>query len=705
MINMRFRILIIIFFLSFYFLLSKNVFAEVCSGGTCPDGRTWEDVCDRPCSDPERDCYASISCLPPINCTTSGCPDSTPHGCEPNSCGTVRCASGGYCYTDCTGCSSGPPPSNPVDTPTPTPTPSVGYLMGRVWNDANCNGEQDEITNHLSDPDMVQNPANTCDAAGATYLNLNAQVIYRNNATSVTTITKPDKCNPGPAWSVDALPGNYNVWLQPPAGWISTIDTQTVTVTNGQQTHQWFGVFSCPVLSAPTNLTPSGTLDPTFAGGVQSWTKNLCWNAVPSAQKYSVRIDKDSPSWGWNCNALNAGDSCNETTDTCYSYTFVPGHTYTWSVVPLVVCKTENCENVSSAPVSVTIPGCTVDVADQVLTEGAASTVVPNLSTFGSPTIHYIQYIISDENIAVSNPSTNPNSPYSTSISGRQAGTTTLTTKVFFNMISPNIFYPYYLACSDTSNIVVNPANAWFQTQGGDIHAQGSVISTLPESLLSPYFSLASSFTPSFPGVVSYGTTVDFGEGSVSEKGWLTKSSFSTSSFDYDYFFQKLSPTDTFNCGSPTTSSGSYKVTGDCTLTGSDLDFGTSKVTVLVDGNLNIGRNITLDTANGGFVAFIVKGNIQIDPSIGRESSSVDPNIQGLYIANGEFKTNEGDSDSSARFIGKGIFKANTFNLERDLGADNADTSAELFIFDPSLVMNTPTSLTTSQTSWLEVNP
>ena len=80
---------------------------------------------------------------------------------------------------------------------------------------------------------------------------------------------------------------------------------------------------------------------------------------------------------------------------------------------------------------------------------------------------------------------------------------------------------------------------SWFQTQIGDVHAEGDIASDLP---VSTYFSnrlIYASGRGSDPGVISYnGATTDFGSGEISVTDWLTNDDF-TNPYDFDYFYQR----------------------------------------------------------------------------------------------------------------------------------------------------------------------
>jgi len=275
--------------------------------------------------------------------------------------------------------------------------------------------------------------------------------------------------------------------------------------------------------------------------------------------------------------------------------------------------------------------------------------------------------------------------------------------------------------CSNSISFSIYPAFSWFQTQGGDVHEEGIIQSRIPYSDPIKYFSLNLN---SYPGLISFRDSYNFGQGGVSSKGWLAKSSFFPN-YDYSYFYQKLgSPTeDNFSCdpSCPTPSSGETKIyysRDDVTISGNDWNLpSNAKMVVLINGDLNIslnqGKRIIVPV--GSFLAFIVKGDIKISGNVGDKLSSTTPHLQGVYIADGiidTYQPNPTGEGSGFRLVGAGLFYAKGgFRLERDVKNDcgasicNATTPSEFFIFRPDLVINSPREIWTSEMTWTEVAP
>jgi len=140
---------------------------------------------------------------------------------------------------------------------------------------------------------------------------------------------------------------------------------------------------------------------------------------------------------------------------------------------------------------------------------------------------------------------------------------------------------------------------------------------------------------------------------------------------------------------------------------------------IFIDGNLTLAdgdgaSDQLIDVANGGFIAFIVSGDITIDESLGNSTlSDTTPNVEGVFIADGTFTvasrgTAAGGDD---RFVGEGSFIGwNGVNLNRDFsdGSDrsleNNDKAVELFIYRPDFIVTMPDIMLVPIRIWQETN-
>lgn len=150
-------------------------------------------------------------------------------------------------------------------------------------------------------------------------------------------------------------------------------------------------------------------------------------------------------------------------------------------------------------------------------------------------------------------------------------------------------------------------------------------------------------------------------------------------------------------------------------------------VIVLVEGNLifdDTGSNSQITTvADGGFLAFIVSGNITINDTVGHtlptttttDPASLSPNLEGVFIADGTITVaSQSPVSPDKKFIGAGTFVGwSGVTLGRDFtqtadplsAADNNTNATETFIYRPDLVQNTPYELKSAQVVWQEAAP
>jgi len=261
-------------------------------------------------------------------------------------------------------------------------------------------------------------------------------------------------------------------------------------------------------------------------------------------------------------------------------------------------------------------------------------------------------------------------------------------------------------------------ADAWFQTQEGDVHGQTGISSPVPDG---EYFCKNADYTPGYPGVVSYnGSSADFGSGSVSAPPaeWLAKTSSSKKS--YNYFYSLL--------GSPTyidppldgevlsVSDGIVAYSGDIATPQSGWDVGTNKAVILTSGKYLIKGKIRIDTANGGSLVVIAQGGIGVSKNL-PAPGTLNNRLQGIFITDGTFYTSiEEDfsltsAESNKILVVDGTVIANQVELKRDFEAlgggdyENETTPTETFRYDPSLFMNIHPDLWKSAFTWEELAP
>lgn len=276
-----------------------------------------------------------------------------------------------------------------------------------------------------------------------------------------------------------------------------------------------------------------------------------------------------------------------------------------------------------------------------------------------------------------------------------------------------------------TPELVYDP---WWHVVDGDVITNGNIISMIPSSCAlpgcNPLFGLEG--LGGFPGVPIYGgSSAEFGEGEVSSTGWSanTESLFGKI-YDYDFFSRLVRSDVTLTeIDSPSVNGGFFtsggapsrgfvwyhfdgNVLGDLTINSSVNMPGDRKVVVLVeDADLYINDRINVVDGTG-FMMFIVgkadsgtKGNIYVHEDV---SHPVEKEIEGVFLAEGQFRTGEGDNQLHIRGM---VAAYGGIVLERDLEGDNADEPAEVFEFAPDFILNFPRDLTFKRLRWKEVAP
>ncbi len=264
----------------------------------------------------------------------------------------------------------------------------------------------------------------------------------------------------------------------------------------------------------------------------------------------------------------------------------------------------------------------------------------------------------------------------------------------------------------------------WFQTTGGDVHADGAFAISIPADTCSgvcePYLTLndALSTPANLPhGILSYGNSYDLGttadDTNIAEDGydWRTNSQRGFPDYDYTFWSEYLADdvTGSFG-GGDITSSG----TGVYTMTGTSLN-GTvasgEQIIILRDGDLTIDSN--LQVANGGFLMVISSGTVTIDSGVGATPigsgggalTATTANVQGVFVANSIQTPSNGTGDLHLWLAGTFV-GWNSVVLERDLGGSLNNTEpAETFFYRPDFLVNAPSSIKRSVFDYQQIVP
>jgi len=252
-----------------------------------------------------------------------------------------------------------------------------------------------------------------------------------------------------------------------------------------------------------------------------------------------------------------------------------------------------------------------------------------------------------------------------------------------------------------TCSFSVQSPQAWFQTQDGDIHANGSITSLIPGSCAAaPYLSVT--LAGGSPGVVSWaGSDPTLGTGSISVLGWQAKTGIISTQINYEYLINRLNVDTTKvveNCVSGTcplpTESGTYYLGTDAILAGGVIGVG-KKVIIFAEGNINISSNITVPS--DGFFALIAKEGITFSKDV--------RNAQGFFLSDSTITiASDGGTNTDLDFQGEGSF-IGLGEVVFERGLVNNCTPAESFSSRPDLFINAPPEFQYSSFLFQEVAP
>lgn len=297
-----------------------------------------------------------------------------------------------------------------------------------------------------------------------------------------------------------------------------------------------------------------------------------------------------------------------------------------------------------------------------------------------------------------------------------------------------------YVCCTAPASLPDN--DAWWQTEAGNVYIRNNFASDIPDECVTPncdpnlitrnsdgdndsagvpmtydsYMSVNSKYTDRSPESRAFGVDhsnmlvenythfikgVDIGAGSPISSTIYSLPFGAVQDSDNTEIYFRNSSLDVYFTSKQTVPSG-------------------TKMIIFVNGNLNIDSSVQnieyIEVEEGGYLAFIAKGDINISPNIGNDDATdTTVNLQGVYVADNAVRINR-YSDASLRdkkFIGEGTFVGwNGFFIGRDYTnttepADrqlNNENPAEMFVFRPDLHKNTPAVMKRPNQLWQEVN-
>lgn len=177
------------------------------------------------------------------------------------------------------------------------------------------------------------------------------------------------------------------------------------------------------------------------------------------------------------------------------------------------------------------------------------------------------------------------------------------------------------------------------------------------------------------------------------------------------YGFVKPDPN---SAGTAPDNGRAYAYNGDVTITDAWTVDADEEIVVFINGDLTITNGAGVDhliqVAPGGFLAFIVSGDIIVNATVGNPVANNSPVLDGVYIANGTINIQASGTGGDRQFVGAGNFIGwSGVTLSRDLrvggsGSQNATNPSEVFVFRPDFIENIPTRMTRAYSLWQETN-
>lgn len=294
--------------------------------------------------------------------------------------------------------------------------------------------------------------------------------------------------------------------------------------------------------------------------------------------------------------------------------------------------------------------------------------------------------------------------------------------------------------------------NAWWQILGGNVFSKQNIQSLVPTSELPGYCDSTPSCTPAVidmnPGFTmespGFAFTLD---GSVMtyqnpDSSYLHASGSRSNALQalalsadlpeekYDFFYKKVADNVVQLPSSqkpvPAENPGIYLQEDNLTISDSNPWNVTNseQIVVFIDGNLYIDdssgldqRIITVEKGGDGFLAFFVTGDIIVSKNVGQSDIYTNPHsndvavVEGVYMANGIISIEGEDDIQDKKFIGAGTFVgwegvqlSRSFAVPGDNSLNN-QSPAEVFIFRPDFLVNTPKELKSAHFYLRELNP
>lgn len=258
---------------------------------------------------------------------------------------------------------------------------------------------------------------------------------------------------------------------------------------------------------------------------------------------------------------------------------------------------------------------------------------------------------------------------------------------------------------SSTNYFYLSPRReAWWQTVGGSIYANGSVRSEIPSASLSL---IAPGAGGALGALMRSSGTVDTGTGLVSSEGYSAQTTYRGKTMNYDFFAAHMGVTnntqndwgaDTMNKPVNSASRDFYYInptSNEASVSTPWVVANGESYVVFVNGDLRIASDVTVEP--GGYLSFIVNGNVAVSPAV--------VSMQGLYVVDGTFASESNGGTDLALEVEGSVVAWGGVSLGRDLASTNTTLAAERFTYRPDLLTNMPEKMKVFALKWEEVVP
>lgn len=495
------------------------------------------------------------------------------------------------------------------------------------------------------------------------------------------------------------------------------------------------GSGSCPVPGNPLFTAPTNGSDVNITTTKQI---TVSWSAAPNAHAYNVQVYPLGTPVGQECADPTKTYCLSNTSAIKFTFTLNQIEpTYVWRVQGVnTTCSptTTGAWNTSTFNVVGNITGSFyVDNANQAIINGGwcqlpgaplqgLSNVTSSITATTTDSLKTFTGNITGSGYALNNVLFDPNTQLTLSPDPTVWHCTCPVGCTYSGFSAPQ---------SPVNFFISNVANAWWESSNGLLYAaassgtalQSQVAKLCKNAPCSQAMSLENvANTPNSEGYAITGggkiqSTQDFALPYSSLRQDATTPhiigmKLNTPQENYAYFYQLYSmgqnPVTDFNGTKPflpPSNGRAYFAGGDVTINSLWNVKSNESFVIFVNGNVTIANQIHV--AEGGFLAFIVHGNITIDKTVGTVAlASTATQVEGVYVADGRLIT-ASNSTGDLKFVGGGTFVGwNGVMLNRQLlprGLNN-NTPAELFLFRPDFVFNSPPRMNRALQLWQETN-